>query len=73
MGQRKTFAVRLLQYWTMRTVEYLPPLFFILNFKKSVRVLERLPDIPFCCNLKIRPFCHTLSKALDVCKNTDLT
>ena len=44
-----------------------------LKFKKSVRVLKRLPDMPFCFNLKIRPLRHTLSKALDMSKNTDRT
>ena len=31
-----------------------------LNFEKSVRVLKRLLDMPFCFNLKIRPLCHIL-------------
>ena len=44
-----------------------------LRFKKLVRVLKKLPDIPFCFNLKIRPLRHTLSKALDMSKNTDQT
>ena len=44
-----------------------------VSFKKSVKVLKRLPDIQFCFNLKIIPLCHTLSKAFDVSKNTDRT
>ena len=47
--------------------------FWFLSFKKSVRVLQRLPDVPFCFNFKIRPLCHTLSKALDIFNNIDRT
>ena len=44
-----------------------------LSLKKSLRVLKRLPDIPFYFNLKIRHLCHSLSKVLDMSKNTDRT
>ena len=44
-----------------------------LSFKKSVRVLKRLPDTLFCFNLKIRLICHTLSEAFDISKNIDRT
>ena len=42
-------------------------------FKKSMRVLKVLPDIPFCFNLKIKPLCHSLSKAFNMSENTDWT
>ena len=45
MGQGYTLVVRLFQCWTMTTVD-----------QKSVRVLKRLRDIPFCSNSKIRPY-----------------
>ena len=41
--------------WAFNTV-------FFLCFKMSVKVLKSFPDIPFCFNLKIGPFCQTLSK-----------
>ena len=47
--------------------------FCFLSFKKSVRVLKRLSDMPFCFNLKIKPLCHTLSKAFDMSKYTNQT
>ena len=44
-----------------------------LGFKKSVIVSNRLPEIPFCFNLYVRPLGHTLSNALDMSKNTPRT
>ena len=44
-----------------------------LSFKKSVKVLKRLPDILICFNLKLRPLCHTLLKSLGMSKNSNLT
>ena len=38
--------------------------------KKFDNRFKRLPDISFCFSLKIRPLCHTLSKALDMSRNT---
>ena len=35
--------------------------------------MRRLPLIPFCSSLKIRPLCHTLSNALEISRNTLLT
>ena len=50
--------------------------FAFLRIEKSefslVRKLKRLVDIPLCFSLK-RPLCHTLSKALDISRNTPLT
>ena len=40
-----------------------------LSFKKSLRVLKRLPDIPFCFHLEVRPLYHTLSKAFGMSRN----
>ena len=44
-----------------------------LSFQKSVRILNRLLDITFCFDLKLRPLCHTISKALERSKNIDQT
>ena len=41
-----------------------------LFLKKIDNRFKRLPDMPFCFSLKIRPSCHTLSKALDMVRNT---
>ena len=38
--------------------------------KKFVNRFKRLPDMPFCFSLKMIPLCHTLSKALDISRNT---
>ena len=44
-----------------------------LQLKKSfIRVISS-PDIPFCCNLKSKPSCQTLSNALDISRKTRLT
>ena len=40
-----------------------------LFLKKFVYRFKRLPDMPFSFSLKIRPSCHTLSKALDTSWN----
>ena len=58
MGQGQTFVVRMFQYCTIKT-----------GFKKSARVLKRLPDTPFWFNLKIR----SLSRVLHMSKNADRT
>ena len=34
-----------------------------LFLKKSHKRFSKLPDIPFCFNLKMRPSCQTLSNA----------
>ena len=44
-----------------------------LSLKKLDQRSTRLPDIPFCDNLKRRPLCHTLSKALEMSLKTLLT
>ena len=41
-------------------------------FKKSIK-RHSLSFIPFCFNLYINLLCHTLSKALDMSRNTPLT
>ena len=41
-----------------------------LFLKKFDNRFKRLPDMPFFFSLKIRPLCHTSSKALDVSSNT---
>ena len=42
-------------------------------FKKSFKRYNRFPDIPLRLNFRISPSCQTLSKALDMSKNTPLT
>ena len=42
-------------------------------FKTSIKRHSSLSFIPFCFNLYISPSCHTLSKALDMSRNTPLT
>ena len=41
-----------------------------LFLKKFDNRFKRLPDMPSCFSLKIRPSRHTLSKALDISRNT---
>ena len=41
-----------------------------LSLKKLDKRSKKLPDIPLCDNLKRRPLCHTLSKALEISKKT---
>ena len=41
-----------------------------LLLKKLDNRFKRLPDIPFCFSLKLMPSCHTLSKALNMSRNT---
>ena len=44
-----------------------------LSLKKLDKWSKRLPDIPFYHNLKRRPLCYTLSKALEMSKKTLLS
>ena len=44
-----------------------------LFFRKSHKRFIKLPDIPFCFNLKMRPSCQTLSNAFDISRKTPLT
>ena len=44
-----------------------------LLLKKSIRMFNSLPEMPFCSSLKITPSCQTLSKALHISKKTLLT
>ena len=46
---------------------------YFLSLKTLDKWSKRLPDIPFCDNLKRRPSCPTLSKALKISKKTLLT
>ena len=46
---------------------------FSITKKNKTEVYKRLPDIPFCDNLRRRPLCHVLSKALEMSKKTLLT
>ena len=44
-----------------------------LFFRKSQKRFSKLPDIPFCFNLKMRSSFQTLSNAFDISKKTPLT
>ena len=44
-----------------------------LFLRKSHKRFSKLPDIPFCFNLKMRPSCQTLSNAFDISRKTPLT
>ena len=46
---------------------------FFQEFKKSVMISNRLPEIQFYSNLHKRPLCHTLLNALGMSKNTPRT
>ena len=43
-----------------------------LFVKKCFKTFNKLPDIPFSCNLKIRPSCQTLSNAFEMSKKNHL-
>ena len=43
---------------------------FFLFVKKLGNRFKMLPDNPFCFSFKIMPSCHSLSKALDMFRNT---
>ena len=43
---------------------------YFLFLKQSSKIFSKLPDIPFCFNLKTRPSCITLSNAFDISRNT---
>ena len=45
----------------------------LLRTTRCFLLLNNRPDIPFCSSLNIKPLCHTLSKALDMSRNTALT
>ena len=45
---------------------------FLQHQKKFIRVTSSR-DIPFCCNLKSKPSCRTLSNALGISRKTTLT
>ena len=47
--------------------------FCFLFLRKSHKRFSKLPDIPFCFNLKMRPSCQTLSNAFDISRKTPLT
>ena len=65
----RTPALTLVQVdtWPLRTT-----LCFLL-LKKSVKMFNKSPEMPFCFSLEITPSCQTLSKALDMSKKTLLT
>ena len=44
-----------------------------LSFRKSIKIFNKLPVTPICFNLKIRPLCQTLSKALEISRKIRLT
>ena len=44
-----------------------------LLLKKSLKMFNKSPEMPFCSSLKITPSCQTLSKALNMSKKTLLT
>ena len=46
--------------------------FFFLFLRKSHKRFSKLPDMPFCFNLKMRPQCQILSKAFDISRKTRL-
>ena len=55
------------EFWPYKTT-----LFFLL-FEKSIRVLEKLPDIPFSFSLKRNTSCQTLPNVFEISRNTPLT
>ena len=44
-----------------------------LFLRKSHKIFSKLPDIPFCFDLKMNPLCQTLSNAFDISRKTPLT
>ena len=60
MTQLLILEVTPLHYWSTIRIVHLERHFFS----------QRLPKIPFCLDLYKGPFCHTLSKALDLSKTT---
>ena len=66
MVQISTYEVTLLKYWSIKKIVHLKQ----LEFKKSLRVSNRLPDITFCFNFYKKPVCHALTNALDMSTNT---
>ena len=40
---------------------------------KSHKRFSKLPDIPFCFDLKMSPLCQNLSNAFDISRKTPLT
>ena len=43
------------------------------SIRKSFIGAIKFPETPFCLSLKIKASCQTLSKALDMSRNTPLT
>ena len=60
----------LLQCKPVRNVGCVYKLFAFYLLKKSLEVLKRLHDIPFCFSLKRIPACHTYSR--NISRNTRL-
>ena len=46
---------------------------YFLFVKKCFKTSNKLPDIPFSCNLNIRPSCQTLSNSFEMSSKTPLT
>ena len=45
--------------------------FLLVN--EYFKTFNNLPDIPFSCNLKIKPSCQTLLNAFEISRKTPLT
>ena len=68
-----TLGERPLWHLAMTNVDRLTQLYCFLLLNKSFIKVISSPDIPFCCNLKSKPSCQTLSNALDISRKTPLT
>lgn len=55
------------EFWSFKTI-----ICFLL-FKKSVTILKRLPDIPFCFSLRGSPSYQTSSNAFETSRTTSLS
>ena len=56
-----------MECWPLRTT------LCCLLLKKLSNNLSKLPEIPIVSSLKMRPSCHTLSKALEISRKLLLT
>ena len=73
MAREQNLDVLQIQFqYNQNRNHYAPQVVFYYedNLSKSFR---RLPEIPFCFSLKIRPSCRTLSKALEISRKSART
>ena len=73
MDQELTLEVLPLRHLPMTNVDHLTQLSVFYSSKKSFIKVISSPDIPYCCNLKSKPSCQTLSNDLDISRKTPLT